>query len=525
MIRRIRYTLLLQGRQLLLWIALVFGVVAWLMGAFSNVDALKQLPNYYAGYIALAAVMATSAAAKPEVKNILETEAALPCPLRQQILERVAVNWLIILMTALTFLGVIFFSQGAVLETSWGHIVAGYGAILLLFGGITLWGTVSQCDSRIGQIAGMLLFALALLMPGLPRTNVTFTFFPFEVTWDMYRGLWWLARAVYASAGAFAFLKGLQGLRDTDRLLVGAKLRAPDQTDRPRRKADAQVAGKLLRSWQVRSLMPLPIRSSQKGGLVLYETWMLIVKGVLPILMLVLGMCMGISILLEGGPWNVHYLRLWRIFLIFALPVVFVDLVPSDRRSHVEQQMLAHISPQRYLLGKLVAGCVAAGVTFILANTVAIFKLGGLVFGDHWKYPVAFCLEVLVGIAPMVLYIAAQSALLGAMCRRIPPLFLAVILSMTNLSLSIGTQNSLLASTVFPLGEMAGNTIAVWVDEANLYMTDVHIDDSGNVELEEIPRSIMPMPYLGLLPLSALLQAGIGWFVASKLYARQVKAT
>ncbi len=524
MMKRIRYTLLLQGRQLVLWLGLMFGVVAWSMGAFSNAEYLQQLPNYYAGYIALAAVMATSAAIKPEAKTILEAEAALPCPLWQQVWERVAVNWLIILVTALTFLGVIFFSQGAVLETSWVHIVVGYGAILLLFGGVTLWATVLQCDSRIGQISGMFLFAIALMMPGLPRTYVTFAFFPFEVTWDMYRGLWWLARAVYAITGAFAFLKGLQGLQDTDRLLVGARSRASNQADCPQLKTIPQIAQKVLLSLQTQSLMPLPIHTSKKWGLILYETWILVIKGMLPILMLVLGGYMGISLFWGGDIWNVHYLRLWRILLTLTLPVVFVDLVPADRRSNSEQQMLTHISPPHYLLSKLIAGCVAVGITFILVNTIAIFKLGSLVFSHHWKYPAAFLLEVLVSIMPMVIYIAAQSTLLGALCRKIPPLFLAIILPITNFSLMFRIQDSLLASTIFPLGEMAGNTIAVWVDEANLYTTEVHIDDSGNVELEEIPRSIMPMPYLGLLPLSALLQAGIGWFVVSKLYARQVKA-
>jgi len=149
--RRMNYTMLLQGRRLL-WLVLIFMTTLWLTSVFYGAENLQGLPNSYAYSIALLTVMATAAVVKPEQKTLLEYEMVLPQSLWRLFLERLLVSWGIIFVVFVVFLRLIFYSYGIVLNVSWYYVLVGYIAIILLFGAITLWGTVWWCDSQMGLI-------------------------------------------------------------------------------------------------------------------------------------------------------------------------------------------------------------------------------------------------------------------------------------------------------------------------------------------------------------------------------------
>lgn len=471
-------------------------------------------------YLAISSTFLSSvliaSALKPEDVSAVEVYNTVPYPFWRIITKHVIINWSAILLTAIWVTLIALAVTGDTHHLALLFLgVANVASNSLLFGGLALLGTVLGRDSRIGQLLGLLVFVLSLVVPLSELINPAVH--PYRVVDGLnFPVMWWISRFGYAVLGILVCALSLYLAKDTDRLIVGKQ---PRSTQLPPFREKTGV-------WEKWKDFILPsgallIPPSRFLGLVIYEALLTIVGGVIPILVLVT--CATFIYVLSlfdairsGLEWlflsQVESLEALIYFLFPFLPVVLVDRIPQDRRVLLDQLLLTAISPREYLIGKAVGACVATLGTFLLGNApVLLFLTIAALFGSS-HFLLSYLGILAFGVMPALVYISAISVLVGGLARSRRPVFLAGLFFAGYIVLLIATHNSVIGNMLFPTGIMAGETLAAWLRQ------QMSITYSS---IEPI-RTVVPPFYLFFPILSGILQTGIVWLIVGRIFEQEI---
>lgn len=513
--KRIVYIILLNVRRAGILSTLVFVPIALLEVGFSSHPTSQKLARDLALATAALSVFVTAFVFRPEDTAAMEMQAPLPKPLRLTVFETAALCWLTVGMIAES---VVFIAGITLKDLDIAFLltaVAGYAAIVLLFGGLTLLGVIAGRDSRVGLMIGLAACVWMLRYPNLiPIPEPKLFASLYEIAEGLENPLLWGAfRMAYALAGTLCCWLGVCWMRDTDRLLGGsARRRAVPANGRlNRRKA------KWSRHFAFLS-RPLSFPTFREAGLVAYEALISVIKGPISIVIVALGM-FGVIVDL----FHFHQIGFWstlaeintpnwlRWLLVFMLPFALAVTASSDRRTRVDQLMLSILSPRTYLGGKLLGVCGAVLLSTLIACLPGFVLPAFVALLGRPIYLAAYLGELFLGTLPMLAYTSATGVLTGMLVRRGHPLVLGGVMAFGNVALFVATGSSVLGNILFPGGLMAQWTISYLIARSG---GSSAIFDPGE-------PLIVPFSYLVLPVLSAALQIVIMWFAASKIYERQ----
>lgn len=515
--RTIRYAIRVNGYSPAIVCLLLFGGSALLAITDPNVGDFQTPVKYLAISTAFLSSVLIASTFKPEDVSVLEVHATLPRPFWQTIVESIIVNWLTILFIAILAMLLIAIVIGGAEPMLLILGVAGVAANGLLFGGLALCGTVLGRNSRVGQLLGLLVFFLSLFVP---FPNFILAMHPYRIADGLEVPLvWWSSRLGYAALGVLTCVISLRWMRDTDRLLVGSRPRSTRPLPSQRR----------FNRWEVKreTILPalgamLPPPLSRVAGLVVYEALLTTLKGVTPILVLMMCIVFSVMLLLSdviyfdfknlafgqasGFPRTLIY------FLLPALPFILADTIPADRRAGLDRLMLTTLSPRAYLGGKLLGTCSAVLVAFLVGNVPPVLLLIIIALLGSPVYFLAYLGILLTGLLPALAYISAMSVLGGTLARSCRPMCLGGIMVVGVIVLVVVAHNSIISNVLFPTGVMAIETFSAWLrqHEGIIYSFTTPV------------RVIVPFPHLLLPPLSAVLQVGLAWLLVSKIFDKEI---
>lgn len=490
----------------------LFGGVALIALSDTNAGGFIGFVKYLAILSAFLSSVLIASALKPEDISAVEMYNTVPYPFWRIVTKHVIINWSAVLLTAILIALIALAVTG---DTH--HLVLLFLGVVnvasnsLLFGGLALLGTVLGRDSRMGQLLGLLVFVLSLVVP-LPEF-INPVVHPYRVVDGLsFPVMWWISRFGYAILGILAFTLSLYLAKDTDRLIVG---KHPRSTQLPpfRKKTGA---------WEKDFILPsgvLLTPPSRFLGLVIYEALLTIIGGVIPILVLVT--CATFIYVLplfdaihSGLEWlflsQVESLKALVYFLFPFLPVFLVDRIPHDRRVLLDQLLFAAISPREYLMGKAVGACVATLGAFLLGNAPALlFLTVAALFGSS-HFLLSYLGILAFGVVPALVYIGAISVLVGGLVRSRPPIFLGGLLFVGYIVLLVATQNSIVGNILFPTGIMAAETFSVWLHQRTSIIY-------ANEAWMAVPLFCLCLPIV-----SGILQIGFVWLIVGEVFDQEV---
>lgn len=521
--KSILYIFLMKIRQVLLLNLCVFVPIALMQVTLWHQPTSQGLIANFALATGFLCVLITASILQPEDTSSLEMMASLSTPFRQTTSATVALCWLVTwLVSGLSTTASVLLVGKIDLELLM-TIAVGYAAIIFFFGGITLLNVIVGRDSRIGLMVGLLVVVWLFAFPGIISRVAMIPSLPiFGIAEGAANPVPWVAfRLVYTLAGISCCIVGTRRLDDTDYLLVGAARRGT-------RFAPAQ---KPLKEWRIRRprwlgilSKPLPRSVSRNVGLVVYEGMISVIKGPLLITIAVLWFIFGCIVLIgglrSGGFWPAveggatGLLFTLRLFLAVLLPFIIVATVSADRRTYVDQLMLSLIPPHAYLGGKLLGICGGVFISFLLCSLPAsLFMTIAALMGQP-IYLTGYLGNLFLGVFPFLAYIIAISVLTGMLARSSHPLFWGGLAAAGIFAVFLTTAKSKIGNIIFPSGQMVADTIA-----SPIY---VHGGFSGGISYNPEHFLLVPVLYLALPVLSAVIQIVLMWFVAGKIYERQV---
>jgi len=475
--------------------------------------------RYFAWGAAFLASILIAYGFRPEDGADVEMRACLPTPFMRQVAEQIlACLFAVILPVALVFLlHTAFLGQATAEKLGLGLVAFFTNAVLL--GGIAIAGTVFARQSGAGAALalGVLIVATFIPVPEVIRAA-----FLFGVAEGLTEPLvWWMSRAVYLLIGSVAFGLGMQKLKDTDYLLVGKRpaairLRSADrQTSKPGSTSERAAAPFTL-AVPVFLNRPLEVPSNHVLWGAAYETLRLTISGWLPIA--IIAMCWVFTIpSLINGSFNLPYAltidvpRSILMLSLIMLPPLVCDAIPSDRRSHLDQMLLAIVSHEAYLAIK-VLGTVTAALGAVLIGMLPIIAfLGGLALLNAAPQFLAAHIAIwLLAIIPGISYLCSMSVLLGSLAGTRPAFGVGGIIALVNAIVFAVTTNSIVGNMIFPGGNMALETIGAWLREP-ISITHSYL----------IPPPVVPWYMLGIPLISSVCQVMLAWHLALQVFRRR----
>jgi hypothetical protein len=499
MLRTLLYQLRLIGWGPLAICCLVFGGLILLVASDAGSGGFPTLAGYAAIAASFLASILVPAALKPEERPALELQTSVLEPFSRQIAHLALIYTGTVLLAGLATLSLAFILLPGSSPLQVLLAAANLIALTVLFGCGGLLATVYGRDSRLGQLAGLILFSLLLVVniPALPDA-----FYPYSIRPAVSTPLFWaFARLVFLSLGLIAGRVALHQMADTDRLFVGSSDAVRQSQDRQPPTAHLLVS---LNKFLARPLPPLPTRYL---SVVTYEAILSLLRGPLPALILVMAAVFlyflplveffqspepGILLveLTSGLPRSLVY------FCLPILPFILADTFPSDRRERVDNLMLTTLSPSAYFACKVAGACIAAAGLALVTLLPWLLFLGLVALIGSPEPFLAFAGILFLGFLPALVYISAMSVLIGALAGYRRPLVVGGLLVVVAIVLLVVTGNSLLGNILYPSGLMAIETLGAWLRGE----TGIQYDSVLNI------RTIVPFPVLFLPPLSALAQ-------------------
>ena len=512
--RTILYQLRLTGWGPLAISFVVFGGLMLLVGSDPGSGGFPTLAGYAAIAVSFLASILIPAVLKPEDRPALELQTPVLEPLSRQIFYLALIQIGTVLLAGLITLGLAFILLPASNSLQFLLAVSNLSALTILFGFGGLLATVYGRDSRLGQLTGLILFSLLLVVniPALPDA-----FYPYSIRPAESAPLTWvLVRIVYLGLGLLAGRFALSQMNDTDRLFVGPPAIARQNRDRP--------ASPLHRLTSLNKALagPLPPLPARYLSIVAYETILSLLRGPLPALILVMAAVFLYLLplfeffqsvdpgallveLASGLPRSLVY------FCLPVLPFLLADTLPSDRRERVDDLILSNLSPRAYLSFKVTGACIAAAGLALVTFLPWLIFLGLVALVGTPGPFLAFAGILFLGFLPALVYISAMSILVGALAGFRRPLVIGGLLVVVSIVLLVVTGNSPLGNILYPSGMMAIETLGTWLrGEAG-----IQYDSVLNV------RPVVPFPILLLPPLSALAQVFAVWRIVSYRFTRE----
>lgn len=498
---------------------LLFGGALFVVAATPGRGGFPVLAGYLVIMSALLAAVLGATACRPEDTPTLESWAALPQPFWRMAAATVALHWattlLIAALVSLAAAVVLGPVDAGLLWLTLAAVAAGS----LFFAGLALFGTVLGRSSQFGLLLGLLVFAAPLAASFSEWLSPAIHPYVVAVGPEALAA-WWTARLAYAALGVAACVGGLCWLQNTDRLLAGGRSGAP-------RSLSGSSSGGRRKGLRAVVARAAPRPASRLTGLLVYETALAVLGGIAPILVLTACIALGsITVgpdLLSGDRSSLagqlaSFPSASIYVLVLLLPFVLSDSVPADRRARLDQLLLAAISPQLYLWGKVLGTCAAVVLLALLGNLLLLLPAAALL-------PPAVLLMygglLLVGLVPMLVYVSAASVLLGALSGPRRPLFVSAAIAVGFFSLILATRSTVLGNVLFPSGIMATDTISnqVWEWLAAWLFQHEHV----HYVYQSSPNELVVLPAWLLLPLlSVAIQVGLATRLVGRLFEREV---
>lgn len=513
--RTIKYVVQISGYGAAVISLLFFGGSALLAIADTNAGGFIGFVKYLAISSAFLSSVLVASALKPEDLSAIEMYNTLPHPFWRIIARHIIVNLLAILLSVILVTLITLAIMGDIHYSALPFLgIANVVSNSLLFGGFSLLGTVLGRDSRIGQLLGLLMFALSLVVP-FPEF-ISPAVYPYRVMDGLSFSIaWWSSRLGYAILGTLVCALSLYLAQDTDRLMVGKHSQSTSVS------SDGKFSIWRKRETIISPSKTLRIPPSRFLGLVAYEALLAAIGGVIPIL--VLGMCAMFTCVLplfdaiHGG---IHELLSSQVnspvaliyFLFPLLPVILVDSIPHDRRALLDQLILTTISPRAYLGGKALGACVTILGAFLLGNVPVLFLLTIAALIGSFHFLLCYLSILLLGVLPALVYFSVMSVLVGTLARSQRPVFLGGLMTIGSIVLLIATHNSIVGNMLFPTGLMATDTLLAWMRQ-----------QTGIIYSSINPaQTVVPLFYLVFPPLSAILQIGLVWFLVGRAFDKEI---
>jgi hypothetical protein len=512
--KRIAYNILLNVRQVIVLNLLVYVPFTLVILGLLFHSTLDQLSRDFTIATALLSVLVTAYTFQPEDTAALEAQIPLPRPFQKTVTESILLSWLILWIIpelVLLICGVVFQRFDWVLLLTAG---VGYATIIFFCGGITLLSVVAGRDSRMGLMVGLAVCAWILRFPNLLPIPYPLPAAGLYETGAGNLFLWAGFRAGYSLLGGLCFWQAVGWMSDTDRLLIGGgwsrKLFAKARANKAR--TDERKAFHFLS-------LPLSFPASRNVGLVAYEALISVIKGPVSIVIISLGVFAFLAefpsfqqLGFYGTLASANVPNLMRWLLAFMLPFVIVVTVSSDRRTHIDQLVLAIISPRMYLAGKLLGICGAVVLSTLVACLPGfVFPVFAALSGKP-VYLAAYLGAVILSALPLFIYVSAWGTLIGMLVPTNRPLVLGGLYAIGSVVLFLGTMENKLGNILFPGGQMAARSISYWLAQTG----------ASNELFRSGDPIIVPLSYL-LLPLvSTGLQMILFWFLSGKVYERQM---
>ncbi len=513
--RIVKYTIQIIGYSSAAVSFLLFGGAALLALTDANAGGLGGFVKYLAISSAFLSSVLIASACRPEDVSAVEMYNTVPYPFWQIITKHVIINWLAISLTAVFVTLITVAVTGDVYHLVLLLLgVVNVASNSLLFGGLALWGTVFGRDSRKGQLLGLFVFVLSLLV-SLPEF-INPAVHPYRVVDGLnFPIIWWASRFGYIVLGVLVCVHSLYLARDTDRLIVGKQ---PQSTQLvPVHKFGVWKKWKDFISPSGALLAP----PSKFLGLVTYEALLTITDGVIPILVLV--MCVMSTCILplfdvvhsgfEGLLLSQAESPTFSIYFLFPLlPAFLVNRIPHDRQDLLDQLLLTTISPREYLIGKAVGACVATSGAFLLGNLLPLLLLTiAALFGSS-HIMLCYLGILTLGVVPALVYISVISVLVGGLVRSRHPTLVGGVIAVGYIVLLIATHNSVVGNILFPTGAMASETLLAWLrQQMSIIYSSV-----------EPIRTVVPPFYLFFPILSGILQIGLVWFIVGRIFEKEI---
>ncbi|BAJ62583.1 MULTISPECIES: hypothetical protein [Anaerolinea] len=475
-------------------------------------DGIIAFVKYLAILSAFLSPFLFSSALKPEDTPSLELHSTMACPNWQVTISRIIVHWLTLIFSSAVISWVSAFitenlSQGVLLALG----VINVASNSLFFGGIAFWGTMIGRDSRKGRLWGLMAFLFSILIPFPNFLNPVI--YPYRVIDGLdYPVLWGVSRSIYCLLGGLAFAHGLYLTNDTDRLLSGESSLAHQSANHKN-----VFFEKIIRAFSE----PLPIPSNQSLGLICYEAWLILAEGTIPIMVtsisllftFLLPLLDALRLGFDTLPLSLIQSHTALVFFLFPfLPIFLVQRIPQDRKQLLDQSILANISPQRYLFGKVAGACVITGGIYLLSLLPSFFLLTiTALFSSLTLFSHYFGI-LLLGVVPSLMYFCSLSILIGGMSGKQPPVFLGGLITIIFLVLTVITENNILGNILFPTGRM---TIETFLNQMSLQMGLLYMPAASS-------PPVVPFYYLPLPVFSGALQTWAIWNIAMKVFEKDV---
>lgn len=512
--RIVKYTIRIGGYGSVAVSFLLFGGSALLALTDANAGGLGGFVKYLAISSAFLSSVLIASAFKPEDVSAVEVYNTVPYPFWRIITMHVIINWLAISMTAVLVTLITVAVTGDVHHLVFLLLgVVNVASNSLLFGGLALWGTVLGRDSRKGQLLGLFVFVLSLVVP-LPEF-INPAVYPYRIVDGLnFPIIWWASRFGYIVLGVLVCVSSLYLARDTDRLIVGKQPRSTQLVPVHKFSVWKKWKGFILPSG---ALLVLP---SKFLGLVTYEALLTITDGVIPILVFVMCVVSTLLPLFDAVHSGFEGLLLaqaespnFLIYFLFPLlPAFLVNRIPHDRQDLLDQLLLTTISPREYLIGKAVGACVATLGAFLLGNVLPLLLLTiAALFGSSHVLLCYFGILTL-GVVPALVYITVISVLVGGLVRSQRPALVGGMMVVGYFVLLIATHNSVVGNILFPTGIMASQTLSAWLNQ-----------QMGIIYSSVEPiRTVVPPFYLFFPVLSGILQIGLVWFIVRRIFEKEI---
>jgi hypothetical protein len=387
-----------------------------------------------------------------------------------------------------------------------GYGVATIIANSLLFGNIAALGASLGRRSVVGALLGLTSVVLFSLLP-LPEAIHPFL----QNTDSTSYSVLLITRGAYALLGVLMFGANLYILTNTDYLLVGKKPPVsllPNTTSSNPGTKLGQIAKTRLQSVLFASGF------ASTGGWV-YESFQWIISGWLPIMMGTITIVFGILVFLDDidVPYHLaaNFPRSIVMFSLILLPPILCDSIPADRRNHCASMALAYISPESYLMMKMVGAWVVAVGTVSLSVVPFCLVLGMYALSGSYQYLIANIVILVFAIVPLLLYISSLSILLGSLANQRPAFAIGGLVSLAAVIAFALTTNTILGNLIFPSGTMLIETTANWL--------------RGQVPTQatylNAQEGIVPWYLLGLPLVSAIGQIALAWQLALHFLKRK----
>ncbi len=447
----------------------------------------------------------------PEQQYLIEIHATQPYGYRLVIQDKVIVSFLTIIVLMLVYLlGAVVLMKGTV-DTELVVTFIGCVIFLIVCTGLVLFAIIAGRDARLGQIGALLLFIL-LTQISVSDSWRIISPITFRAT-DLSSSIWWIARICYSLVGIGFGLKALRIASNTDYLLIGASYKR-------------HKSSKFLEEAPSQSIIQRITKDlSLQIAITIYEAFIILRQGFILILF---GMMGVFSVLVVAGTiremgftngTTYHILSTTYSLTIMGmifLPFLMIDAIWRDAESVRLDMRLSVQSHRQYLGYKAMGISLAMGISVTL-GAILPYILGMIASTSDMallgNFTVAYWGIVLFGLLPGAIYLSVMGFFIGAIFYRIPVAILRGVAIIVCIVLQLATIRSLVGNIVYPTGMMASTTTEYWYRQ---FLSVIFV-------AEEIPETVVFTPILMIPILSAIIQIGMLWVIASRIFAHTTR--